>query len=94
MIVKGGIVMNPIQLQLVNFKLNRITTDELLQLSGQYNLTLSRTDAEQIVQILKQENIDISNKAQRKRILMKISREVNPRVASQVNKLIKSFLNE
>ncbi|WP_377888462.1 DUF2624 family protein [Alkalihalobacillus sp. R86527] len=86
--------MNPIQLQLVNFKLNRITTDELLQLSGQYNLTLSRTDAEQIVQILKQENIDISNKAQRKRILMKISREVNPRVASQVNKLIKSFLNE
>ncbi|WP_270179307.1 DUF2624 family protein [Alkalihalobacillus sp. CinArs1] len=86
--------MNPIQLQLVNFKLNRITTDELLQLSSQYNLTLSRKDAEKIVQILKQENIDISNKAQRKRILMKISREVNPGVASQVNKLIKSFLNE
>lgn len=86
--------MNPIQLQLVNFKLNRITTDELLQLSGQYNITLSRNDAEKIVVILKQENIDISNKVQRKRILMKISREVSPAVASQVNKLIKSFLNE
>ncbi|MGA9289883.1 MAG: DUF2624 family protein [Anaerobacillus sp.] len=86
--------MNPIQLQLVNFKLNRITTDELLQLSKQYSITLSEKDAKEIVQILKQENIDISNKTQRKRILMKISREVSPAVASRVNKLILSFLNE
>ncbi|MBF0706529.1 MULTISPECIES: DUF2624 family protein [Bacillales] len=86
--------MNPIQLQLVNFKLNRITTEELLQLSNQYGITLSATDAKKIVQILKQENIDIANQTQRKRILMKISREVSPSVASRVNKLILSFLTQ
>ncbi|WP_347549565.1 DUF2624 family protein [Pseudalkalibacillus hwajinpoensis] len=85
--------MNPIQLQLVNFKLNRITTEELLQLSTQYGITLTEKDAKKIIQILKQENIDISNQEQRKRILMKISREVSPSVASKVNKLILSFLN-
>ncbi|WP_273850802.1 DUF2624 family protein [Guptibacillus spartinae] len=86
--------MNPIQLQLVNFKLNRITTEELLQLSKQYGITLTADDAKKIVQILKQENIDIANQTQRKRILMKISREVSPSVASRVNKLISSFLNQ
>ncbi|QHA92613.1 DUF2624 family protein [Bacillus sp. N1-1] len=86
--------MNPIQLQLVNFKLNRITAEELLQLSKQYGITLTAGDAKKIVQILKQENIDIANQTQRKRILLKISREVNPSVASRVNKLMLSFLNQ
>ncbi|MCA0992916.1 DUF2624 family protein [Bacillus hwajinpoensis] len=86
--------MNPIQLQLVNFKLNRITAEELLQLSKQYGITLTTGDAKKIVQILKQENIDIANQTQRKRILLKISREVSPSVASRVNKLMLSFLNQ
>ena len=86
--------MNPIQLQLVNFKLNRITAEELLQLSKQYGITLTAGDAKKIVQILKQENIDIENQTQRKRILLKISREVSPSVASRVNKLMLSFLNQ
>ncbi|WP_165996753.1 DUF2624 family protein [Bacillus sp. Cs-700] len=86
--------MNPIQLQLVNFKLNRITAEELLQLSKQYGITLTTGDAKKIVRILKQENIDIANQTQRKRILLKISREVSPSVASRVNKLMSSFLNQ
>ncbi|TLS39380.1 DUF2624 family protein [Pseudalkalibacillus caeni] len=84
--------MNMIQLQLVNYKLNNITPSELIQLSNQYGIKISQQEAKQIIAILRQETIDVSNVKQRKKILQKISKQVNPQLASKVNKLIETVL--
>jgi uncharacterized protein YlxP (DUF503 family) len=84
--------MNPLVQQMVNYKLNHLTVDELLNLSKKYNITISRLQAQKVVQILKREKIDIANIKQRQKILATIGKEINPQLMKQIDMLLNQLL--
>ncbi|RBW70527.1 DUF2624 family protein [Bacillus taeanensis] len=84
--------MNPIVQQMVNYKLNHLTIDELLELSKKYNVTITRVQAQKVIQILQREKVDIANLKQRQRILTTIGKETNPRLMKQIDMLLTQLL--
>lgn len=83
--------MNPFIHQMINYKINQLTVDELLALSAQYQFSLSRRDAQKIIKILRSETIDIANTQQRDRLIARIKKEVSPKTAQEINKLMDQF---
>jgi hypothetical protein len=72
---------------IINMKLNRITTSELLSFSGQQGVTLSNSEAEQIVHLLKGKSINIFDEAERKIVLEQIDDIVGAKRAKQIEQL-------
>jgi chemotaxis protein CheY-P-specific phosphatase CheC len=72
---------------IINMKLNRITTSELLSFSGQQGVTLSNSEAEQIVHLLKGKSINIFDEAERKIVLEQINDIVGAKRAKQIEQL-------
>lgn len=72
-------------------KLNRITTSELLSFSGQQGVTLSNSEAEQIVHLLKGKSINIFDEAERKIVLEQIDDIVGAKRAKQIEQLFYSL---
>lgn len=85
--------MNPFVQQMVNHKINRINAKQLHDLANQYDTPISMKKAEQITAILHEEPIDIIDEKQRNRILRKIAREVDPRVAEKIRALLHVFMS-
>ncbi|MGO4887202.1 DUF2624 family protein [Anaerobacillus sp. MEB173] len=83
--------MNPFIYQLVNNKINQLTVEELLQLSSQYNYSLTNNDAKKIISILHSEVINVTDEEQRKRILKRIEKEVSPKIAREIQSLIQHY---
>lgn len=83
--------MNPFILQMVNHKLNTIKKDELLQLAKQQKFNINEIQAKKIITILRSEIIDVTNQAQRERILAKLKQQVDSKTANQVNEMIKQY---
>jgi hypothetical protein len=84
--------MNPFIQQMVNYKINHITSSELISLASQYNVTLSSEQATQILQILRAQQIDIYNNTQRIQIMKKIEKVVGRSKAQQINQIFNSFV--
>ncbi|WP_332632133.1 DUF2624 family protein [Halalkalibacter flavus] len=83
--------MNAIMQQLVNNKVNSLTANELLNLANQYNIALTRQQAEKVISILRLEQIDVANQAQVQRIIHRLQTEVDPYVSSVVQQLLQQF---
>ncbi|WNF37739.1 DUF2624 family protein [Bacillaceae bacterium IKA-2] len=83
--------MNPFILQMVNQKLNTIRKDELLKLAKQHQFKITETQAKKIISILRSEPIDVTNHAQREKILAKLKQQVDSKTAVQVNQLLKQY---
>lgn len=83
--------MNALVLQMVNHKLNTIKKDELIQLAKQYNFKITETQAKKIISILRSETIDVTNMAQRERILAKIKQHVDAKTEKQMNEMLKQY---
>ncbi|MFC0473496.1 DUF2624 family protein [Halalkalibacter kiskunsagensis] len=83
--------MNAIIQQLINNKVNSLTTNELLDLANQYNIKISSAQAEKVISILRSEKIDVTNKAQIERLIQRLQTEVDPHVSSVVQQLLQQF---
>ncbi|MCT8139703.1 DUF2624 domain-containing protein [Anaerobacillus sp. CMMVII] len=83
--------MNPFILQMVNNKLNSIKKDELIHLAKQYQFKITEAQAKKIIAILRSETIDVSNLAQRERILAKIKQQVDAKTEKQMNEMLKQY---
>ncbi|MCK0471543.1 DUF2624 family protein [Halalkalibacter sp. APA_J-10(15)] len=84
--------MNSIMQQLVNQKVNSITSPELIQLAKQYNVALSKSQADKVITILRSEHINVADQAQLERMLHRLQTEVDPYVTSVIQQLLKQFL--
>ncbi|GAE30699.1 DUF2624 domain-containing protein [Halalkalibacter hemicellulosilyticus] len=84
--------MNSIMQQLVNQKVNSITSPELVQLAKQYNVALSKSQADKVISILRSEHINVADQAQLERLLHRLQTEVDPYVTSVIQQLLKQFL--
>ncbi|KGA95919.1 hypothetical protein AJ85_15695 [Alkalihalobacillus alcalophilus ATCC 27647 = CGMCC 1.3604] len=83
--------MNPIMQQLVNHKVNSLSSTELLQLSEQYQIPLNEQQANKVIQILRTEKINVANTEQIHRILNRLQTEVDPYVSNVVQQLMQQF---
>ncbi|KHF41862.1 DUF2624 family protein [Halalkalibacter okhensis] len=83
--------MNAIMQQLVNNKVNSLTANELLNLASQYNINLSKQQAEKVIAILRSEQIDVANQAQVQRMIQRLQTEVDPYVSSVIQQLLQQF---
>ncbi|OIJ16715.1 hypothetical protein BKP37_05655 [Anaerobacillus alkalilacustris] len=83
--------MNPFILQMVNHKLNTLTKEELIQYAKQYQFKISNAQATKIIAILRSERIDVTNKAQRERILAKVKQQIDAKTEKQVNEMLKQY---
>jgi hypothetical protein len=86
--------MNPLLQQMINFKINTMTTGELLNLASEYQLSITEREARQIVSILKKEKVDIANAEQRKTILREIAAVAGRDTAKKIDTLFQSFINQ
>lgn len=84
--------MNFIQ-QIVNRKLNNITTNELLKLSKEYQIPITEEQAQKIVSLIKGKNINIYNHTERIDLIKQIAKLTSPSTAQQVNTLLQNLLN-
>ncbi|WP_368504783.1 DUF2624 domain-containing protein [Alkalihalophilus sp. As8PL] len=83
--------MNSIMQQLVNQKVNSLTAAELMQLSSQYQIPLNQQQAEGVIDVLREEHIDVGNQAQVNRILQRLQTDVDPHVSTIVSQLLQQF---
>ncbi|OLS35769.1 hypothetical protein BTR22_15040 [Alkalihalophilus pseudofirmus] len=83
--------MNSIMQQLVNQKVNSLTAGELMQLSSQYQNPLTKEQAEGVINVLREEQIDVGNADQVNKIIQKLQTEVDPHVSSIVTQLLQQF---
>lgn len=83
--------MNPFLQQMINHKLNTLSAEELIALGSQYNIQLTEAQATQIIRILRQEKIDVSDVKQRDRIIKKIEAVTSPQVAQTIQVMFQSI---
>ena len=89
--VKEDNSMNLIK-QLVNKKLNHISTKELLKYSEGYDFPVTTAQADQIVGLMKGKNINIYDNDERLALLKQIAQVTSPATAQQVNTLFQQLL--
>ncbi|WP_132743004.1 DUF2624 domain-containing protein [Scopulibacillus darangshiensis] len=78
--------------QLVNQKINNMTPDELLKVSRQYGLSLSRSQGAKVSGLLKGREVDIFDDHERKALLKTIAKNIDPGLAVSMNKLFNQFI--
>ncbi|MBZ5749766.1 MULTISPECIES: DUF2624 domain-containing protein [Metabacillus] len=79
--------------KIINQKLNNISVEELMQYAKQFNVTIDRAQAIQVVKAMQGQNINIFNMTERKQLLAKIARITSPETAQQVNQIFQKFTN-
>ena len=89
--VKEDNSMNLIK-QLVNKKLNHISTKELLKYSKEYDVPITTAQADQIVGLMKGKNINIYDNDERLARLKQLAQVTSPATAQQVNTLFQQLL--
>lgn len=76
---------------IINHKLNSITTDELLTYAGQYQISISRKEATQIANYLKGKKVNIFNDRERSQLIKELAKITNIQTAKEANRLLSSF---
>lgn len=80
--------------QIVNQKIKTITVDELLSYSKQYDIPLTKPQAQKAIKYLKSKadvKVDIFDANERKKLLKEIAKVTSPEVARELNKLFIKF---
>ncbi len=76
---------------MVNFKVNMITGDELLKYAKQFNFQITKDEAEKVAAFLRGKNMDIFDDATRSRIIREVAKISGPKTAKELNKLFIQF---
>lgn len=83
--------MNAFMQQLINQKINSITAPELIKQAQKNQITLTQSQAQKVVSILKTEKIDVGNADQVERILEKLQKETDSHVAGTIQQLLQQY---
>ncbi|NMD71872.1 DUF2624 domain-containing protein [Bacillus sp. DNRA2] len=76
---------------IINYKLKTITRDELLKYANQFNVNLSKNQAELIAQYLRSTTLNIFNDTERAQVIKEIAKIAGPETAKEINKLFITF---
>lgn len=76
---------------IINQKINTITTDELLKYAQQFKVSINRKHAKQIADFLRGKDVNIFDPSQRASLIKEIAKIAGPSVAKEVNQLFLQF---
>ncbi|EIJ78894.1 hypothetical protein PB1_15089 [Bacillus methanolicus PB1] len=76
---------------IINHKINTITTDELLKYAKQFHIKITRQQAHDIANYLHGSNINIFDHSGRKTVIKEIAKIAGPETAKELNKLFVQF---
>ena len=76
---------------MINFKVNSITGDELYKYAKQFNVSLSKGDAEKIATYLRGKRVDLFNDQSRAQVIKEIAKITSPETAKQINQIFIQF---
>jgi hypothetical protein len=86
-------MVNPFFQQIINHKIKNINVNELMEYAHQYRISITESDAQKIVAIIQAHPINIFNQQERRKLMVIISKKVNPEIAKNINKLIESMIH-
>nr|WGD88434.1 DUF2624 domain-containing protein [Bacillus subtilis]WGD91693.1 DUF2624 domain-containing protein [Bacillus subtilis] len=72
-------------------RLNQATADDLLKYSKQYGISLTRSQAVEVANLLYGKNVNIFNESERMRSLKQVETITSKETAQTVNELFKQF---
>ncbi|WP_121642918.1 DUF2624 domain-containing protein [Bacillus vallismortis] len=72
-------------------RLNQATADDLLKYSKQYGISLTRSQAIEVANLLYGKNVNIFNENERMRLLKQVEAITSKETAQTVNELFKQF---
>ncbi|MGG3033624.1 DUF2624 domain-containing protein [Bacillus stercoris] len=72
-------------------RLNQATADDLLKYSKQYGISLTRSQAVEVANLLNGKNVNIFNESERMRLLKQVETITSKETARTVNELFKQF---
>ncbi|MFO1443443.1 DUF2624 domain-containing protein [Bacillus sp. Bva_UNVM-123] len=76
---------------IINHKINTITADELLKYGGQFQISISKQEAQKIAEYLRGKSINIFNSSERTKIIREIAKIAGPETAKEINRLFIQF---
>lgn len=79
--------------KIINQKLNNISVEELMQYANQFNISIERPQAAEVVKAMHGKNINIFNVNERKKLLAQIASITSPQTAQHVNQIFQKFTN-
>jgi len=80
--------------QVINLKMNTLTSQELLRLGNKYQLYLSSQQADKIVELIKERKINVFNSLERSQLLQKITESTNSHIAQQIEYIFSKFIGD
>ncbi|MGE8206226.1 DUF2624 domain-containing protein [Heyndrickxia sp. NPDC080065] len=75
----------------INYKINIITGDELLKYAKQFNVRLSKSDADKIAAHLRGKNFNVFDDQQRTKIIKDVAKIAGPETAKKINQIFIQF---
>lgn len=76
---------------IINHKINTITGDELLKYGSQFQLSITKVQANQIAAYLRGKKVNIFNDTDRAKVIKEIAKITSPQIAKEVNRILVSF---
>jgi hypothetical protein len=76
---------------IINHKISTMTAEELLKYANQFQIAISRQQAEQIANYLRGKQVNIFNEGERKLLIKEIAKTAGVDTAKQVNQLFLLF---
>lgn len=78
--------------QIINHKINHISVNELIRLAAEYGMPISKTEAQQVLTILRSEKINLSDHQQINRLLSNIKATVNVDAMKKAEQLLHNYM--
>lgn len=75
----------------INHKISNITTAELLKYADQFQISITKLQAQKIAEYLRGKNINIFNDGERSKLVKDLAKIAGPQTAKEVNKLFVQF---
>ncbi|MGE6259031.1 DUF2624 domain-containing protein [Heyndrickxia sporothermodurans] len=75
----------------INYKINIITGDELLKYAKQFKVRLAKNDADKIASHLRGKHVNIFDDKQRTQLIKEIAKIAGPETAKEINRIFVQF---
>jgi hypothetical protein len=76
----------------INYKINIITGDELLKYAKQFSVRLGKEDANKIAAYLRGKHVNIFDDNDRAKVIKEVAKITSPETAKEINRVFAQFI--
>jgi len=79
---------------IINQKIKTITPEELIAYGNQYNIPLTKEEAQKIIQLARKHKINVFDSTERVKWVRELAKITSPQTAKQANALFLKFMKK